>query len=75
MHQIQYNDPEQHTAQSDTPNHSVIHLFSHSQHCAPAIRADKGQHAFNNKYERNSNRKHLPEVHTTSRVGTSSLAP
>jgi hypothetical protein len=75
MHQIQYNDPEQHTAQTDTANHPVIHLFRHRQHCAPAIRADKGQHAFNNEYEPNSNRKHLPEVHTHPRIDTSSLAP
>ena len=34
MHQVQYNDPEQQTAQTDTANHPVIHLFRHRQHCA-----------------------------------------
>ena len=70
MHQIQNNDPEQHTAQPDIANHTVIHLLGHCQHSPPAIRANEWQHAFYDENQCNRDGKNLPEIHSLSRITT-----
>ena len=67
---IQNKDPEQHTAEADIANRTIIHFLGHRQHRPPATRADKWQHAFHDEEQRNRNRKYLPEIHTLSRTTT-----
>ena len=66
MHQIQYNDTEQHAAQANIADHPVIHLLHHYKHGAPAIWPDERQHSLDNKYHCDRYRKYLPKVHMRS---------